>query len=188
MAQILTDVDGVLLDWEEAFTKWMQHRGYEPKNPIDYKQSGRYEIAQDLADDLVERFNESAWIGYLPILRDAYKGVRKFVDAGYTFECITSLSSDRYSSELRSQNLVNIFGHDAFSRIRCIETGADKDDILSEYDTHFWIEDKPANCIAGLNAGHKPILIDHHFNQDFENEHVFRAKNWEEIFRYVQTN
>ena len=26
------------------------------------------------------------------ILRDAYNGVRKFVDAGYTFECITSLA------------------------------------------------------------------------------------------------
>lgn len=185
---ILTDVDGVLLDWETAFTNWMHQRGFTPVNKDTYKQSLRYGLEQDFCDSLVEQFNNSAWIGYLPILRDAYKGVRKFVDAGYTFECITSLSNDRFASELRSQNLVNIFGHDAFSRIRCIGTGADKDDILSEYDTHFWIEDKPANCIAGLNAGHKPILIDHHFNQDFENQDVFRAKNWEEIFLYVQTH
>ena len=166
----------------------MTKQGYQPVNYSDYKQSSRYEIPQDLADDLVKRFNESAWIGYLPVLRDAYNGVRKFVDAGYTFECITSLSNDRYASELRSQNLVNIFGHDAFSRIRCIGTGADKDDILAEYDSHFWIEDKPVNCLAGLKADHFPILIDHHYNQDFKNGHVFRAKNWDEIFDYVENN
>lgn len=188
MKKILTDVDGVLLDWEIIFDNWMTKQGYEPVNYSDYKQSSRYEIPQDLADDLVKRFNESAWIGYLPVLRDAYNGVRKFVDAGYTFECITSLSNDRYASELRSQNLVNIFGHDAFSRIRCIGTGADKDDILAEYDSHFWIEDKPVNCLAGLKADHFPILIDHHYNQDFKNGHVFRAKNWDEIFDYVENN
>ena len=88
---ILTDVDGVLLDWEISFDNWMTKQGYQPVNYSDYKQSSRYEIPQDLADDLVKRFNESAWIGYLPVLRDAYNGVRKFVDAGYTFECITRL-------------------------------------------------------------------------------------------------
>ena len=29
---ILTDVDGVLLEWEPAFTKWMNSKGYEVKD------------------------------------------------------------------------------------------------------------------------------------------------------------
>ena len=51
---------------------------------------------------------------------------------------------------------------------RCIETGGDKDDIPKEYDRgHWWVEDKPDNCLAGLEAGHQIILIDRPFNRDF---------------------
>jgi len=47
--KILTDVDGVLLDWESAFTAWMGERGYTPVNPEVYKQSVRYNIEQEFA-------------------------------------------------------------------------------------------------------------------------------------------
>ena len=57
---ILTDVDGVLLKWEPAFSSWMASKGYTVKTPNVYKQSTRYGLEQDLADDLVERFNERA--------------------------------------------------------------------------------------------------------------------------------
>ena len=30
MKYILTDCDGVCLDWEEAFVIWMDHRGFKP--------------------------------------------------------------------------------------------------------------------------------------------------------------
>ena len=57
---ILTDVDGVLLEWEPAFTKWMNSKGYEVKTEGVYKQSTRFGIEQDLSDALTNRFNESA--------------------------------------------------------------------------------------------------------------------------------
>ena len=38
---ILTDVDGVLLEWEPAFSSWMASKGYTAKTPNVYKQSTR---------------------------------------------------------------------------------------------------------------------------------------------------
>lgn len=183
--KILTDVDGVLLDWESAFTAWMGERGYTPVNPEVYKQSVRYNIEQDFADSLVQTFNESAWMGYLKPLRDSVNVLDKFSASQWHFECITSLSTDHWAGELRRTNLNRWFGP-TVRRVRCIATGADKDDILKEYEPgHWWIEDKPENCEAGLRAGHKPILIDHPFNQEYNNPDVIRVKDWEEIYNII---
>jgi len=183
--KILTDVDGVLLDWESAFTAWMGERGYTPVNPKVYKQSVRYNIEQEFADSLVQTFNESAWMGYLKPLRDSVNVLDKFSASHWHFECITSLSTDHWAGELRRTNLNRWFGS-TVRRVRCIATGADKDDILKEYEPgHWWIEDKPENCEAGLRAGHKPILIDHPFNQEYNNPDVIRVKDWEEIYNII---
>jgi FMN phosphatase YigB (HAD superfamily) len=183
--KILTDVDGVLLDWEPAFTAWMGERGYTPVNPEVYKQSVRYNIEQEFADSLVQTFNESAWMGYLKPLRDSVNVLDKFSASHWHFECITSLSTDHWAGELRRTNLNRWFGS-TVRRVQCIATGADKDDILKEYEPgHWWIEDKPENCEAGLRAGHKPILIDHPFNQKYNNPNVIRVKDWEEIYNII---
>lgn len=186
--KILTDVDGVLLDWETSFTAWMDKEGYSVVNKNEYKQSKRYNIDQDLADRLVKTFNECAWIGYIKPLRDAVSVLDDFASHHWHFECITSLSTDHWAGELRRMNLDRFFGRQSIRRVRCIETGADKDEILREYDRgHWWIEDKPENAIAGLEAGHKPILIDHPYNRWFEHPDVRRAADWKEVWAIIKT-
>ena len=186
--KILTDVDGVLLDWESAFDAWMSKEGYTAVNKNIYKQSKRYDIDQELADQLVKTFNESAWMGFLKPLRDAVPVIDDMLCEHYHFEAITSLSTDHWAGELRRMNLERFFGRAAFRRVRCIETGADKDDILREYDRgHWWIEDKPENCLAGLEAGHRPILIDHPYNRDFDHPDVQRAENFAQVWQIIKT-
>ena len=53
--KILTDVDGVLLNWEDAFTSWMAKREYTPKVENQYSQNIRYDISKEESEsDLVE--------------------------------------------------------------------------------------------------------------------------------------
>ena len=187
MLPILTDVDGVLLEWEPAFTSWMASKGYTIKTPNVYKQSTRYGLEQDLADDLVERFNESAWMGYLKPMDSAVEWIDKLGREGYTVECLTSQSEDVCAGDIRRYNLAQVFGDEVITDCTCIATGADKDEYLTKWKPgHWWIEDKPANCIAGLKAGHKPILITHHYNKDFVHKGVTRADSWEEIYGIIQ--
>lgn len=187
--KILVDVDGVLLNWEESFTAWMLQRGYEVQVQDHYKQSVRYGIEQFTADRLIEQFNTSAWIGFIKPLRDAVSVIDTMLSEHWHFECITSLSDDHWAGELRRMNLERFFGRAAFRRVRCIATGADKDDILREYKRGlWWVEDKPENALAGLEAGHKPLLIDHKYNRWFNHPDVRRVENWEQIRQIILTS
>ena len=109
---ILTDVDGVLLDWEWAFNVWMQEHGFELTDgyQYEYDMATRYDISKEQVRKLIRTFNESAAIGFLPVLRDAMYWVKRLHEQhGYTFHAITSLSLNENAGKLREMNLEKMF-------------------------------------------------------------------------------
>jgi len=56
-------------------------------------------------------------------------------------------------------------------------------ELATKYPGNFWIEDKPENVMAGVDAGFKGILIEHGHNMDFQD--TFVAKKWEDIYNLV---
>ena len=187
---ILTDADGVLLDWEWAFNVWMQEHGFEevPGSKLNYDMSVRYGIPKEQVTKLIRIFNESAAIGFLPALRDAMYYVKRLHEEhGFRFHCITSLSLDPNAGKLREMNLHKLFGKQAFERIVCLDTGADKVDVLMEYqDTGcYWIEDKPENAVVGHTAGLRSLLVEHGHNMHFYHRGVTIVKNWKEIYQLI---
>lgn len=187
---ILTDCDGVILDWEEGFSVWMEHHGHKKVDGYQYLYNigERYGMPSEAGNKLVKQFNESAAIGFLPPLRDAQFFVKKLHEQHqYKFICITSLSLDPYARQLRMRNLKKLFG-DAFLDVICLDTGADKDDILMEYGTkypgNYWIEDKPENVNWGIDAGLNGILVEHGHNMDYTGQ-ANVVLNWEEIYNLI---
>jgi FMN phosphatase YigB (HAD superfamily) len=189
---IFTDVDGVLLNWEYAFSEWMQHQGHVPVegHKDHYDIAKQYNLpSKNIGHNLIRQFNASASIGFLPPLRDAQRYMEKLVEAGYRFVVLTSLSTDKHAQVLRERNLIKLFG-DCFDEIICLSTGADKDEALvklaNKYGTGWWIEDKPANIDAGFKAGFKGILIEHKHNLDYKGDAVI-AQTWEDVFNTITT-
>lgn len=188
---ILTDCDGVILNWEYAFCTWMEQHGYVQieNGNREYDIATRFGISKVEAKAKVKVFNESAAIGFLPALRDAMFYVKRLHEEhGYEFHCITSLSLDPSAYKLRKMNLEKLFGPTAFTRLICLDTGADKDEALEEYKNSglYWIEDKMENAIAGQRVGLKSILIEHGFNMnDKIPEGMFKALNWKEIYNHI---
>lgn len=186
---ILTDCDGVLLDWEASFTDWMSSNGYTKVDEHEYDVAKSYGLEKPFAKKLVREFNNSAWMGHLPTLRDARSGVATLVDAGFKFICITSLSLDPYAKKARVKNLQSIFGKGVFNskNVICLDTGADKDDALAEYAGSglYWIEDKEENAVLGEELGLKSLLVDHKHNKTFQSEGVKRVANWSEIANII---
>lgn len=187
---ILTDIDGVVLDWEEGFSVWAEHHGHTKVEGYQFVYSigERYGMSYQAGSNLVKIFNESAAIGFLPPLRDAQYFIKKLSEQhGYKFIAVTSLSLDPYAHMLRERNLKKLFG-DAFVEVICLDTGADKDEILAElskkYQGNFWIEDKPENLKVGIECGFNGILMEHGHNMDHK-EPGYVVKNWEEIYLYV---
>ena len=183
MTQILTDCDGVLLDWEAAFHGWMKQQGHNLVKTGVYEMDVAYGITRSECKQLVKVFNESAWMGFLPALRDARSGVAKLVEHGYTFVCITSLSLDEKARLLRISNLKNIFGKNVFDEVVCLDTGADKDAALEPYRDSglWWIEDKVENAECGHNLGLNTILIAHEHNSKPYSAGIIRAHSWADI-------
>ena len=153
---ILTDCDGVCLDWEWAFNVWMGEHGFEEiaGSKLSYDMSIRYNIPKEQVRKLIRIFNESAAIGFLPAQRDAMYYIKRLHEEhGFRFHAITSLSLDPNAQKLREMNIHKLFGDTAFERIVC----------LDEYEGTgcWWIEDKPENAEAGYRLGLRPLLLEH---------------------------
>lgn len=185
---ILTDADGVLLDWEYAFDVWMTQHGFNKLDSLKYNIGKRYGIEEDQGRKLIKIFNESAHIGFLPPLRDAMHYVKRLHEEhGYVFHCITSLTKDENAQELRKMNLRKLFGKTAFEKFIFLDTGADKDQALEPYrDSElWWIEDKIDNCQVGTSLGLKSLLVEHGHNMHYNDSKIPRMKNWRDIYNMI---
>jgi len=182
---ILTDVDGVLLNWGYAFNIWMQERGHKMKT-MKYAIHESFDMDYKQSKEMIRFFNESAAVGFLPPLRDAIQYVQKLhKEQGFVFHVITSLSIDRNAQRLRTKNLKKLFGKTVFDRFIYLDTGADKDETLKEYEGsgYLWVEDKIENAVAGEKVGLDSVIMEHAYNM-----HETRfpmMKNWKEIYDYV---
>ena len=186
---ILTDADGVLLDWEWAFSVWMREKGYtmtEGAKNSYYLHEHYQELEQKDAKKIVKQFNESAAIGFLPALRDSTFYVKRLHEEhGYQFRVITSQSKNKDAQRLRDMNLRKIFG-DAIEQVICLDTGADKDEALAPYKDSgmWWIEDKPQNADCGHNLGLSSLLVEHGHNMTHTCNYPV-VKNWKEIYEII---
>jgi FMN phosphatase YigB (HAD superfamily) len=189
---IITDCDGVLLDWNLAFTTWMERKGYRPVRGKEFNWciGQRYNLPDD-ADTakLVFEFNESAAVGFMEPFRDAESGVRELKEAGYSFYALTSLSTWQYAEELRRINLENIFGKDVFDRVHCLSTGAPKGLALYElsvkYPGAWFIDDHPHNVEDGVDVGLKTLLFDHMFNKSANVPGAHRVATWSQVCDHI---
>ena len=185
---IITDADGVLVDWFHSFSRWMTKRGYRIMEPDAYQIDKVYGIIRDQGKRLVREFNESADIAFLTPHLDAIKYVKKLHEEhGYVFHVVTSQSDNINAQNLRIQNLKNLFGETVFEEITILDTGADKDEALLKYkDTGcWWVEDKPENAEVGVELGLEGILMEHNHNKDYLHADIKTAKNWKEVYDII---
>jgi beta-phosphoglucomutase-like phosphatase (HAD superfamily) len=182
---ILTDCDGVLVDWMSIYHEWMEGEGHK-KVCSSYELHERYGLEEETSDKYMRFFNMSAEIEFLPPLRDSVKYVRKMHENhGAIFHCITALGPNKRSHILRKRNLENLFGKTTFREIDCVERGSTKKPILERYRDSgtIWVEDSVDRAIEGYEMGLNTYLMnhDHNHNVDIPSD-ITRVYNWREIY------
>ena len=193
---ILTDVDGVLLEWENHFTKWMITRGHKLKEDYksEYDMGKRFIFYSNVFNEdpnyiklAIREFNKSAWMATQPPMPESQTWVKLLHAEGWTFIPISSQTSDIPAQELRKRRLEELFGEDAFYNFHILETGSDKDDVLAEFHGTglYFIEDKWTNALAGLKYGLKVLFINHPYNQEYKHPDITRVNNWQDIHKIV---
>jgi FMN phosphatase YigB (HAD superfamily) len=184
--KIITDCDGVLLDWSYAFDIWMREHGYRKVvgNHV-YDQSIRYGISQDESYFMIKKFNESGCVGFIPAYKDSVEYVTKLNNLGWRFDVISCLDKDRYSQKLREENLIYIFG-DVFDHIECgLDVLTGKSDYLSKLyagENYFWIEDSISHAISGEEIGLRSVVMSHGYNKGW---HGTSINNWKELYGVI---
>ena len=191
---VLTDCDGVLLNWDGPFDEWLvQRRGFKAPSSFGSasgsrpsQQSGRvlsnYHLSDKEIDELVFSFNDTANVGFLPPFRDAAHVVKKLhAEHGFVFRVITNIGTNHYSKMLREKNLRSVFGS-AIDTVTCLPIRSDKRDALEQYkDTGLvWVEDNVKHATLGLHLGLKSILMDHGKHAGMS-VMIPVAKNWQQI-------
>lgn len=192
---ILTDVDGVLLHWENAFVDWMHKHGFETKIRGEFDHAGidvskQFGIPVTDALRYIRIFNETVEIGHLPPLRDSIKYVRKLHEEhGYVFHAITSFSTDARSYDLRKKNLRDLFGKTAITKLVALGIGESKAASLKPYGGKgmVFIEDRIDNSDLAISLGIEAILMEHDYNLHYDGA-ALRVKNWREIYDYIVLN
>lgn len=181
---ILTDCDGVLVDWLYGFKEFMAERGFTEQDPTGYAIWKRYGfINKQAGEGLVREFNNSAAMAYLTPNLDAVKYVKKLhEECGYVFRVITSMSLNKYAYKARLKNLHDLFGENVIDELVCLDTGADKDEALKPYKDSgcVWVEDKYKNAQLGQDLGLDAFLIDLPHNRQFDFDN--RVTGWEDIY------
>jgi FMN phosphatase YigB (HAD superfamily) len=181
---ILTDADGVILDWEAGFHNWMVAKGYDRVHSDSYDLSTHYaDMTPEYAQDRVKEFNGSSWLLGLDAFRDARSGIAKLAENGYEFHVITAIGHDVHAQECRQQNLDALFGTTAITKLTCSSASESKVPELSEYKNTnaYWIEDRFSNAVDGADLGLRSLLMDHPHNKLDVDNRIKRVNSWSDI-------
>ena len=188
---ILTDVDGVLLCWEDGFDAFIKNKGYQriPNTDTEYSMAVRYGITVKQSMDYVKEYNEGEAMSCLLPFADSVKYVTKLANKGFRFIAVTSMSDNPGAKTRRTQNLKNLFG-DVFDEVVCLEMNASKAHALMRWadSGYFWIEDHMRQAEAGHEAGLRTVLINHSYNSHYTTDLfsiVSHEHPWEEIYKMV---
>ncbi len=189
---ILTDVDGVLLNWEKTFMNWMSQKKFEVKCPGHFDDHGiciekMYDITPERRDELIHFFNESVFIRHLPPIRNAMKYVRALHEEhGFVFHAITSFTSEALSMEARKENLADLFGKTAVQKLISLPIRGCKKESLKQYVTGglFFVEDRIANAVLAQELGLNPIILKHNYNAHYTGT-IPMLSCWKEIYQYI---
>ena len=184
MKKIITDCDGVLLDWAFAFDVWMREQGYFrlPNTDHHFQQSQRYGIPEEEALEKVHEFNQTGALGFIPAFKDSVEYVTRLAREGWRFDVVTMIGKDKYAHRLRKINLQHLFG-DIFDDIYCAgDFTKPKKEILQKYSgtNYMWIEDRIDYAKDGQEVGLKTYLMDWPYNR--EGWVGPRVKSWKDIY------
>ena len=191
---ILTDADGVLVDWNHGFLQFLAAKGYNVSvvDEESYSFVDRLGLTKSEEIRLIEEFNYSDGIRYLEPFADAVENVAKLADAGFRFTVITSLGNTPEAINNRTHNLRFIFG-DIFDDIQCLKMGLNKSIALNKWvgSNLLWVDDHITQVEAGYNQGLSAILVTHPYNKVYTEGKFRRVSHttpWAEIYNIAMAH
>ena len=180
---LLTDVDGVLLNWKTPFVEYVKSLSDAPLvKDAEYWDIKTW-IDHPRPLELVENFNTS---GALRELKSANKA-KEYLEKIHEQYDIIAVTSVNDSARLdREHNLKEVFGN-IFMNIVCVPLGCCKGTWLARFrKDSVWIEDRPENVMVGHKLGFNSFIMDQPYNRIFDfPDDVSRVSDWAELYEIL---
>jgi hypothetical protein len=189
---ILSDCDGVLLDWRTGFLDWLpdhisdtlqmdalEHENFN--NAFDYDQRH--------IDELAHEFNRSEAISRLAPWHDSVEYVKKLGELGFRFHICTAMGTNELCQQYREYNLYSLYG-DLFDIVQLMPVGSSKASWLDQYrdSGYFWLEDHVGHAQDGAALGLKSVVVTDSSNSQYTDIDLPRTseqKPWRDIYEMV---
>lgn len=194
---ILTDIDGVWLNWIGGFVEWVeQTKGILPV----VKENTRYELwdghyyTQDRAtvESWIYEYNASEESDNVKEM----EGSENLLFAlAKDYDIIAITSNDVRRMEFLNSRFPNVFKEIYITELLCHKTK-----VLKRFQPSVWIEDNYKNAMSGINCWHETALISRPYNVQFtENvkplsqwqkgtKTICRVENYDELMTFIQRN
>jgi FMN phosphatase YigB (HAD superfamily) len=177
---ILTDVDGVLLNFMPSFDTWVRGLGIAPSNLNGRTIADYLNISDEIAARLVEAFFYQDSVENLDAYPAALEVLPRLYSAGWRFVAVTAIPNEPDIVARRRRNLEQTFGL-PFDAVHCVGYRGDKSKILGAYRPTIWVEDHGRNAEVGAELGHRAFLIETRSNHHVVPVKAERITGWREI-------
>ena len=181
MKILLTDIDGVVLDWQKHFNNYLDKYYPDEKlfDPTVFAQGER-------TGKIIKEFNNTAWIGFLEPWKDSVEVLTELKNMGWKIYGCTSMGTDQYANALRKKNIETLMP-DIFTQLDIIPFMQPKGNWLSQWKGSgaVWVEDKWSNAILGADMGIKTFLMKQSYNSKHDYKGVEKVDNWRQIYNKV---
>lgn len=178
---LLTDIDGVVLDWQAHFNDYLDkyYPDQELFDPTVFAQG-------EQTGKIIKEFNNTAWIGFLKPWKDSIEVLTELKNLGWKIYGCTSMGTDQYANALRKKNVENLMP-DVFTQLDIIPFMQPKGNWLSQWrgSGAIWVEDKWSNAILGADMGIKTFLMKQSYNSKHDYAGVEKVDNWRQIYNKV---
>lgn len=191
---ILTDIDGVSIQWQSGLAYFAHKYGIKTDVIIEMISDEKFRTADKIfqtdeatGKQLIEKYNNSDFIRYLAAYKDALKVINE-LKKDYDFIAITALGNS-IDAKLNRQFNLNALFPGAFQEILMCGHTESKDALLVQAKEKYgsrivcYIDDLPSHCEAALKV-FKGTNVDVFFmprGERTEKTSAYFVKDWTEV-------
>jgi FMN phosphatase YigB (HAD superfamily) len=193
---IITDVDGVLLDFLMAFAIYLEEENYCINHIKPLINTNKYMTFEDMInvdcerkiEEIKNKFFQSDRISKFPVFQNESIEHLKTLNKYFDIICVTCIGRGNEIHNHRLQNLKEIYG-DIFLSVHCINFGESKEDTLrylrNRHNVVSYIDDNLKHIQESLNVGIKPILFQRGYAGKIKNDLYDVYDCWNDMYNHL---
>jgi FMN phosphatase YigB (HAD superfamily) len=192
--QLFLDIDGVLLNFEHAFVRWLNDR-FRLGLPADYE-AASWDFEEVLTPEMLRDgwhdFLDSQIAAELPPLVEPERFNR--LGAAHSLHLLTNFPQPHMEKRLANlqahgfaYHTLHYCGLHAYKELRPLTKAQVIQSLRDARGEGLFVDDHPDNCVdVQRNCPDVEVwLMSRRFNRDFAHPAIRRARGWEDLFARI---